>query len=186
MAREEAEVVEHDLLADPVRRFRVRTVGGAFPYRERCRFSVERSPGSGVHHLPATDRRGASEHVEGSEDVDARIVIRVLERRPDAGLRGQVHHHVGAMAFEHVEQARCSDIGFRESEGIPVPGRDREVLSPPRHQIVHRHDPVTIGKEAVAQMGADESGAAGYDDRTLPHRGTIAISGRRLGVGARV
>ena len=65
-------------------------------------------------------------------------------------------------------------------------GSDREVLRPARHQIVHRYDPVTLGKEAVAQMGSDESGAAGYDDPTLPHRGTIASSDRRLGVVARV
>ena len=77
--------------------------------------------------------------------------IGVLQRWPHAGLRGQVHHDLGPVSVEDIEETFRPNVQLREGERLPVSERVRQVLPPPRGQVVDGHHGATFREESIAE-----------------------------------
>src|SRR5215204_1451538 len=162
----EAEVVDAHLLADPVRRHG--SAARRFLDRQLPRFAVERAPGGGVDDLAYAGSHTTFHQVQQPHHVDRSVPNGILHRTRDGGLRCQVHQDLGVMTFEQGEQALRTDVHVEERELVAVATRLGEVCDPSGRQIVDRDYPVALGKEAIAQVGADEPGSPGDQDRGHP------------------
>ena len=115
-------------------------------------------------HLP-----GKLQHRLRPCDVEMRTPHRILDRRPHAGLRGQMDNRINRLPVQHTPQ----ETGIVDVllEKVKVVLR-KQVTNPlffdgpvvVRVEVVDGIDNVAVIQEAAATMSADEAGGAGYED----------------------
>ena len=101
--------------------------------------------------------------MQGAEDVGAdgadRVAL-VVDRRRRAG---EVVQAIG------LEPERFGHVVAHEAETL-VRGEVRDVALRATREVVEADDVVPVGEEAIAQVRADETRAAGYDATHLLRR----------------
>src|SRR5512132_1198056 len=164
----EAEVVDDDLLAHPIRRDRTSSTESRLPHRELAWFPVQGSPRRRIHHLADTRPPCTFEHVDRSHHVDGCIEHGVVHRGRDRGLGSEVHHDIRPQPFEQGQEALSSNVHVEERELVAVPACLADVGDPTGRQVVDRDDPMSLGQQAIAQVRTDEPGSSRDQERGHP------------------
>ena len=117
------------------------------------------------------------EDVDEAGEVGVDVGVRVLQRVPDAGLRGEVDDRFGPFAREDLRDRRAvRDVSAHVAEAWERPGpvepRLLESDIVVRIEIVDAHDLVATLEQAQRERGADESGRPG--EKNLHGSGRIS------------
>ncbi|MPL96396.1 hypothetical protein SDC9_42574 [bioreactor metagenome] len=132
--------------------------------------------GGSEQHMRRREGPRRLEDLEGADDVALEIGARVLDRVAHARLRGQMHHHVGAVLVEEAQhQAGGLDavIDHREARVLAqhrLPAflqRDVVII----RQVVEPDHPPALVEQTPAQVETDEAGRAG-DERGAGGKGS--------------
>lgn len=127
--------------------------------------------GRGVEerHRPRLRPQGLQQ-VHGAEEVDLHVGPRRGEARRHRHLGGEVEHRAG-LRHRAAELLDVADVGDdRDDPGAVALPQPREVGldAGAREDVVDDHR-VAVGREAVGQVGTDEPGAPGDEDRPAAH-----------------
>ena len=124
-----------------------------------------------MNSAPAPVARGRAEHVVDPADVGQQRLERAVDHELDADRGGQVQDHVG-LADQVVDQAGVGRAALDERR--PAIGQEMvDVAQAPGAEVVQQEHVVPQCGERVAEVRADEAGAAGDE---VPHAATSICS----------
>src|SRR5262249_11419450 len=116
--------------------------------------------------------------IEGADEVDVVIKMRILHRDADAGHRAQMHDGAErVLAEKQAEQRAIADIAFHKSEGVAVQtsgdfaeigflaGRIIVVV-----EIIEPHDVLATRQQRLRSMAADKARCARDEYASSLHR----------------
>jgi hypothetical protein len=121
--------------------------------------------GAGEDELRGLPFAGELQQVLGAADVDFLVGDRVGDRRPHAGLGGEVDDHVIAAGERPAHPVEVADVEAVEAVvrlrevGGHVCLLDRRIVE--GIEVIHDIDVMAFSKKEIDEMGADEAGAAG-------------------------
>ena len=120
-----------------------------------------------AERLSVSHRHGVrNQHVHEPHQVAVHVRVRVLQRVAHAGLRGQVHHHLGPLVGEQARHpVAVRQLHPLEAEAVaPLQPRQPRLLEARVVVGVHVVDPqhlVAARQQAFGEVVADEAGGAG-------------------------
>ncbi len=132
--------------------------------------------GGGGEEEAGSLRLGQAEAVVGAERADLQGLDGQLEIVDGRGGRGEVEDEVDRAL--HLERLR--DVVLQVLEALPV-AEMGDVLLPPGEQIVDADHAVTLGEGPLAEVGAEEAGAARDDHPAHDRPPAVTTAGRTSG-----
>ena len=107
--------------------------------------------------------------IQGADKVALMGAYRIVHRGLHRGHCGQMHHCATAL-HATLHQRGIGHVTLDQLDTRMVHG---QIFRLARGQIVQHAHRITLGQQGIGQMGADEAGTAGDQDRCVRHAGNI-------------